>query len=179
MTNVKALETLFSSSFRVIKFSSVKWKNNNNERLLYTIKPSKFSSALISFAVFTEKKVIQKMTALQYHCQTVWLFRSQMGAEDSRERMISNEFRLILIATCYMIMVFVSSGVYSLKHPLEHQITLTMIQRWIRFAHMKTLFKWILCAVQLQKRTWGYVKRNFLVEKYRRWYHSSPFETNL
>lgn len=101
-----------------------------------------------------------------------------MGAEDSRERMISNEFRLILIATCYMIMVFVSSGVYSLKHPLEHQITLTMIQRWIRFAHMKTMFKWILCAVQLQKRTWGYVKRNFLVEKYRRWYHSSPFETN-
>lgn len=37
-------------------------------------------------------------------------------------------FLAILIATCYMIMVSVSCSVYSLKHPLEHQIVLPMIQ---------------------------------------------------
>lgn len=46
MTNVKALETLFHSSFRVIKFSSIKWKNNNAP---YTIKPLKFLSLLLFY----------------------------------------------------------------------------------------------------------------------------------
>lgn len=129
---LRHLKLLFSSSFRVIKFSSLKWKNNNTR--LHEIKPSKFS--LISFAIFAveKKDEIQKtssasvsfMNCLAFQQRRKCEYKILPGMRDEKEFkwILRDTYRDMLHDNGFYIM----RCVYSLKHPLEHQITLTLIQ---------------------------------------------------
>lgn len=118
MTNVNALQTLFKSLLS--EWLNFRVSNGKIITLLDAIKPLKFVCWLLRRHNFLSSELFG-------FGKRKW----KEERSESSSQLKADDFKwifAILIATCYVIMVFVSSCEYSLEHPLEQQITLTMIQ---------------------------------------------------